>query len=115
MPADNPHQILEDALGDTTGVYVVAGEDVEAYYAHLRASIKASFINPLCVLATIMEPGFPNRATGSVISGICLAHNAGYWLVYEPEERQFYCFWGSSPESLGAHGVYGSPLYCWSA
>jgi hypothetical protein len=35
--------------------------------------------------------------------------------VYQPSENRFLCFWGTSPESLGAHGVVGNPLYCWSA
>lgn len=62
-----------------------------------------------------MPPGFPRTAVGSSISGQCVAHNAGYWLVYQPEQDRFYCFWGTDRNNLGAHGVFGSPLYCWSA
>jgi hypothetical protein len=35
--------------------------------------------------------------------------------VYQRAQDRFYCFWGESPSNLGAHGVSGSPLYCWSA
>jgi hypothetical protein len=35
--------------------------------------------------------------------------------VYQPESDCFYCFWGTDLAALGAHGVFGSPLYCWSA
>ena len=62
-----------------------------------------------------MPPGFPGARVGSVISGQCVAHRAGYWLVYQSEHDCFYCFWGSDSSNLGAHGVFGQPLYCWPA
>jgi len=115
MSREDLYRILEVALSDTAGVYVGQGQDAEAYYSQLRADIAASLCEPIHVSAIVMEPGFSGLAIGDFISGICLAHKAGYWLVYQPEQHQFYCFWGESPASLGSHGVYGTPLYCWSA
>lgn len=106
---------LESALADTTGVYVNSGVNAESYYASLASDIRAHICSPFPLSATVMPPGFPDAAVGSVISGQCVAHNAGYWLVYQPEQDRFCCFWGSSRSTLGAHGVFGSPLYCWSA
>jgi hypothetical protein len=106
---------LEAALSDTSGVYVNSGVDAESYFTELANSIRSSVCEPFDVSATVMPPGFPDTALGNVISGQCIAHRAGYWLVYQPEQDRFYCFWGESPSNLGAHGVFGSPLYCWSA
>lgn len=116
MPMANPLlNKLEAALADTAEVYVNAGVDAESYLAELANSIRSKVCEPFLVSATVMPPGFPDAALGDVISGLCLAHEAGYWLVYQPEMDRYYCFWGESPSNLGAHGVFGSPLYCWSA
>ena len=106
---------LEEALADTSDVYVATGVDPEAYIADLATDIRAHSCAPFPLTATVMAPGFPDREVGSAISGQCLAHRAGYWLVYQPDQDQFYCFWGTDRANLGAHGVVGSPLYCWSA
>lgn len=107
--------ILEARLGETTGVYVNAGVDAEAYYGGLRSSIRESLCDPFLVNAKVMPPGFEGHDEGAELAGYCLAHKAGYWLVYRPEDAAFYCFWGATASTLGAHGVTGSPLYCWSA
>lgn len=111
----SPIEILEAALSDTSGVYVNAGVDEKAYFAGLAVDIRSHECKPFQVSAVVQSPGFPDASEGSVISGICVAHHAGYWLVYQPEQELFYCFWGTDPESLGAHGIFGNPLYCWSA
>ena len=106
---------LEAALSDTSGVYVNSGVDAERYFDELRCSIRSSVCEPFLVSARVMPPGFPDMVLGEVISGQCIAHQDGYWLVYQRAQDRFYCFWGESPSNLGAHGVSGSPLYCWSA
>lgn len=106
---------LEASIHDTTDVYIVQGTDAERYVADLITDIRAHICEPFPVSATVMEPGFPDADPGSTVSGLCIAHDAGYWLVYSPEQDRFYCFWGHNPQTLGAHGVFGSPLGCWSA
>jgi len=106
---------LEASLSDTTDVYINRGIDAEGYIAGLVSDIRAHICEPFPVSATVMEPGFPDAAPGSIVSGLCIAHRAGYWLVYSVERDRFYCFWGHDPENLGAHGIFGSPLSCWSA
>ncbi len=115
VPEHSPWERLEAALDDGTGVYVPKGEDEVAYFLRLATSIRSHRCEPFTVHAAVMAPGFPDAELGDVIAGLCLAHRDGYWLVYQPEQDRFCCFWGSNPEMLGAHGVYGSPLYCWSA
>lgn len=106
---------LERALSDPTGVYIGPGVDADTYLAGLASDVRAHICPPFPVSATVMPPGFPDAQVGSVISGQCVAHRVGYWLVYQPEHDYFYCFWGSDSSNLGAHGVFGQPLYCWSA
>ena len=104
---------LEAALSDTSGIIVPQGEDEGAYFERLRSSIREHATGAEMVSATVMAPGFAHRELGSRISGWLLARSEGYWLVYEPDEDQYYCFWGADADSLGAHGVCGNPLYCW--
>ncbi|NIJ93511.1 hypothetical protein FHT12_002208 [Xanthomonas campestris] len=106
---------LEAELSDTTDVYVNYDVDAKSYFAGLTDSIRHNVCKPFPVSDTVMAPGFPDIALGQVISGQCVAHQAGYWLVYQPEQNLFYCFWGESASNLGAHGVFGSPLHYWSA
>ena len=106
---------LEQALSDSTGVYIGRDVDAEAYLADLASDIWAHICKPFEASATVMPPGFPDAALGAVVSGQCVAHKAGYWLVYQPDLDRFCCFWGESRGNLGAHGVFGQPLYCWSA
>ena len=113
--SDSLLEKLEAALADTSGVYVNDGIDAQSYFSGLVSNIRAHICTPFPLSATVMPPGFPSVSVGSNISGQCVAHNSGYWLVYQPEQDQFYCFWGTDQSNLGAHGVFGSPLYCWSA
>lgn len=107
--------ILESRLNDTTGVYVQEGADEVAYIASLAQSIRDCLCEPFLVSAKVMPPGFYEHADNEILSGYCIAHRAGYWLVYHPQLDRFYCFWGQDTSNLGAHGIAGSPLYCWSA
>jgi hypothetical protein len=113
--AMSPLEKLESALVDTDGVYVGAQQNAEEYLAALRSDIRAHVCEPFRVSAIVMTPGFPDVPTGGVLTGQCVAFREDYWLVYESEKDRFFCFWGTDKNDLGAHGVYGSPLYCWSA
>ena len=104
---------LEDGCQD---VYVNAGVDESQYLAALEASLREHLCEPYEVTAVIEAPGFPFAEAGQRISATCIAeHPQGYWLVYQEAERRFLCFWGKDKADLGAFGVFGSPLYCWSA
>lgn len=111
----SPLDRLENALPDTVDVFIASGVDPETYLADLTNDIRRNVCEPFPVTATVVDPGFPDAATGSKISGLCVARKAGYWLVYQPSHDRFCCFWGESQSNLGAPGVFGSPLYCWSA
>ena len=115
MDIDDLHARLEAALSDTSDVYVSDDADAESYFADLAADIRRHKCPPFQVSAVVLPPGFPDMPAGSSITGWCLAQRDGYWLTYRPEDDRFYCFWGSRRDALGAHGVMGSPLYCWSA
>ena len=106
---------LETSLHGTSDVFISRSVDAHDYLAGLTANLRANICEPFVARAIVMPPGFPDISIGSTISGMCLAHRDGYWLVYRPEKDRFYCFWGADPSNLGAHGVIGSPLYCWSA
>ena len=108
---------LNAALAQTSDVYVNAGVDENEYFERLRRSIRQHQCEPYLLSATVMPPAFPGIEPGRTITGYCVAKNekAGYWLIYSPDADIFYCFWGTSESNLGAHGVLGSPLYCWSA
>jgi hypothetical protein len=104
------------ALADATGVYIHNDANKDSQIQNLVADIRSCQCYPFQLSATVMSPGFPGMVDGDTITGWCVAKTAsGYWLVYQPEQDMFYCFWGTNPDNLGAHGVYGSPLYCWSA
>lgn len=115
MSGTSPIEKLEAALSETSDVYVNAGVDKASYFAGLADSIRRHLCEPFQVTAEVMPPGFEDEKVGSTISGLCVARSAGYWLVYRPEQDRFYCFWGTDAAHLGAHGISGSPLYCWSA
>ena len=106
---------LEVAFMDTSDVYVSPGVDRDKYFSELIADIRSHICDPFEVSAEIMPPGFPDNDMGGTITGLCVAKRDGYWLIYHPEGDCFYCFWGQEPDALGAHGVFGSPLYCWTA
>jgi hypothetical protein len=110
----NPYwENLEAALSDTSGIIVPRGKDEARYFESLRSSIRSHATAAEKVSATVVEPGFRHRQLGSRITGYLLARSGGYWLVFEPDEGEYYCFWGPDADSLGAYGVCGNPLYCW--
>ena len=104
---------LEVDLADTSGIIVPKDEDEAAYFERLRMGIRQHATAADRVSATVVEPGFRHRELGTKISGFLLAMSEGYWLVFEPDEREYYCFWGCDRNNLGAYGVCGNPLYCW--
>jgi hypothetical protein len=106
---------LEQAMTDTSDVFIGRDIDAEEYLSGLANDLRAHVCAPFAISAKVMAPGFPGMAIGDIISGQCVAHRLGYWLVYQPELDRFTCFWGESQSNLGARGVFGSPLYCWSA
>ncbi len=112
----NPYwKQLEVDLYDESGIIVPKGEEETVYFERLRSSIREHATSPEWISATVVEPGFSHRELGSKVSGHLLAKSEGYWLVFDPEEREYYCFWGNDSNNLGAHGVCGNPLYCWWA
>ncbi|WP_124449652.1 hypothetical protein [Paucibacter sp. KBW04] len=111
---------LEQAMASEPPVIVPHGRDPEAYFEELRRSIRENATADRLVSAVVVEPGFSHRSIGSIITGHLLASSAvngqvGYWLVYEAEEDEYYCFWGNDVDSLAAYGVVGNPIYCWWA
>lgn len=108
-------EILESRLADGTGVYVPDAMDPVVYFSELAEDIKRNACEPFQLSATAMAPGFPHVSDGERISGFCAAKSDGYWLVYRPQDDMFYAFWGLDKENLGAPGIFGPPLYCWSA
>lgn len=104
--------VIEAALSKE-GQHIYAPPNTSA--SAVEASLRAHICEPFEIKAKVMPPGFPFAEVGDTVSGMCIAQNAGYWLVYQVEEEHFLCFWGESTTHLGAHGVYGNPLYCWSA
>jgi hypothetical protein len=107
---------LVHALNFTDQIIIPIGVDEKSYLADLRTSlISARLDSPEWVTAVVESPGFANRQNGELIGGYLLAESDGYWLVYAPDDGQYYCFWGVSKDCLGAHGIVGHPLYCWWA
>lgn len=109
--------VLNSALAEgCSDVYVNAGVDEHQYLSALEVNLRAHLCEPYEVSAEIEPPGFPFAEVGKRLVATCIAeHPQGYWLVYQEAERRFLCFWGKDKTNLGAFGVFGSPLYCWSA
>lgn len=107
--------LLESRLADVSDVYIDAGVSSSGYLEGLANDIRRNECRPFELSAMVMAPGIPGFDDGEEISGMCVAKGGGRWLVYRAQEDLFYAFWGVRPEQLGAHGIFGSPLYCWSA
>ncbi|MCA6215073.1 hypothetical protein KGA65_00840 [Ideonella sp. B7] len=106
---------LEAAISNRDDVFVSASANADEYFESLERDLRSSLCEPFSVSAQVMAPGFPFAEVGESIEGFCIAHARGYWLVYQPAEERFLCFWGESASNLGAHGVFGTPLGCWAA
>lgn len=106
---------LESRLSKGTGVYVNEQVDSTAYLSGLAENVRTCECAPFEISAIVMPPGLPGFTEGEKITGFCVARSDGRWLVYRPEDDTFYAFWGVCQNDLGAHGVFGTPLYCWSA
>jgi len=106
---------LEESLSDTSGVYIPPGTDKDLYFSEPREDIISHKCDPFPISAKVSPPAFPDIEAGNKIDGVCVAHKDGYWLAYNSEKDIFFCFWGSDAEHLSAPGIFGSPLYCWTA
>jgi hypothetical protein len=115
MASFDPLARLDAQISDVSDVYVGAGQDAESYIAGLEQALREAVCAPFLVTAKVDEPGFPDANVGDTITGQCVAHSEGYWLIYQSEKDRFMCFWGADVDSLGAPGIFGSPLGCWSA
>lgn len=115
MVSFDPLERFNAQMSDTSDVYVGAGWDAESYLAGLEIGLRDAVCLPFAVSAIVDEPGFPDTNVGDKIAGQCVAHADGYWLIYQPEKDRFLCFWGTDVENLGAPGIFGSPLGCWSS
>src|ERR1043165_224961 len=96
---------LEAALADSSEVYIPKGVDRAAYVAGIADSIRKNRCAPFPLAAVVTDPGFPDLAVGETISGTCVAHYQGRWLVYEELRGRFLCFWGTDRGNLGAPGI----------
>ena len=108
-------RILENNFSHTDDVFIGKNKNEREYIENAIKSIRAAKCAPFVLRARVVEPGFFEKAIGDIVEGYCLAQEKDYWLVYEPREKTFYCFWGTSIENLEAHGVCGNALYCWTA
>lgn len=108
-------KILQSRLYDGTGVYVQGGVEAEAYFARIAERILNHICEPYPVSAEVVDPGFPHLVNGERIEAICVAESVGRRLVYRSDDDLFYAFWGTNVDDLEAPGIYGGPLYCWSA
>jgi len=115
MVSFDPLVRLDAQMSDVADVYVGAGWDAESYIAGLEQALREAVCSPFVVTAKVDEPGFPDANIGDTITGHCVAHSEGYWLIYQPEKDRFLCFWGTDADNLGAPGISGSPLGCWSS
>jgi hypothetical protein len=105
-PQLNPYwEKLEIAMESDPPVIVPKGRDEKEYFEGLRASIRECATPAIQVTAAVMEPGFEGKELGSAIAGYLLAKSldpVGYWLVYQPDENDYSCFWGLDESHLGA-------------
>ena len=111
----DPLARLKARMSDISDVYVSPSWNAESYIAGLENEVREAICAPFPVHAKVEEPGFPDAKVGDTITGQCVAHSDGYWLVYQSDRDEFLCFWGPDVDNLGAPGISGSPLYCWSA
>ncbi|WP_155908499.1 hypothetical protein [Asticcacaulis sp. YBE204] len=111
----DPIERLKAQIHDVSDVYIGTGWDAESYIAGLESSLLEAVCQPFAVTAKIAEPGLPDAQVGEVVSGECVAHSNGYWLIYQPKNDRFVCFWGTCIDNLSAPGIFGSPLGCWSS
>lgn len=113
MNKNQLRKILEESFNDTEMVFTSHVSDPDEYIKNAIKSIRDSACDPFVVKAFVKDPGFEGKSIGDAVQGYCVAKSRGYWLVYQPEDEVFYCFWGESEENLGAHGVIGGALECW--
>lgn len=106
---------FEEEISSTDDVFVSKHQNTSAYLTDLETGLRASMCAPFKISARVTEAGFEGVDLGDTISGTCIAEANGYWLVYQPEWDSFVVFWGTQKDHLGAPGIEGSPLACWSS
>jgi hypothetical protein len=106
---------LESMIGDTDDVFVSRHENRVEYLRRLEEGLRKSLCEPFELRAQVTEIGINGFAVGDRITGTCVAEANGYWLAYFADHDNFVIFWGADKEDLGAPGIEGSPLACWSA
>ncbi|MGM3213473.1 hypothetical protein ACS229_27510, partial [Klebsiella pneumoniae] len=74
--------LLESRLADGADVYVDAGVSPSEYLEELANDIRRNACQPFELSAVVMAPGIPGFDDGEVISGMCVAKDAGRWLMY---------------------------------
>jgi hypothetical protein len=106
---------FEEAIRETDDVFVSRHENRKEHLLRLESGLRESLCEPFELNAKVTEPGIEGFEVGASISGMCIAEAGGYWLVYDLKRDTFVIFWGTQKENLGAPGIEGSPLACWSA
>lgn len=106
---------FEEAIRETDDVFVSRHQNREEYLVGLETGLRDSLCHPFELSAKVTEPGLEGLKEGSLVSGMCIAASNGYWLVYSPDRDTFLIFWGMQKDMLGAPGIEGSPLACWSS
>lgn len=115
MPSNYAIQRLEELIGSSQDVFVSKHESRDEYLQRLEEGLRDSLCEPFELSAQVTQLGIEGLVVGDRITGICVAEANGYWLVYSHKHDNFVIFWGTRKENLGAPGIEGSPLACWSA
>lgn|GEM_PF-703503 len=109
-------QALENMMSEVTGASVARSGHEAVSYKRFEESIRENVTEPFPLTAVVTASDFDDEVPGSVISGICVAHEvSGRWLVFSPEKLCFYQFQGTDRARLCAPGIAGSPIYCWAS
>lgn len=106
---------LKERILDASGVYIPPGMDEANFISTIVDDIRSNMHEPYDISAKVVPPAFPGKKVGDLVRGQCVANRGGYWLVYDKADDVFYCFWGSDINNLTAPGIFGSPIYCWTA
>ena len=115
MSSNYAIQRFEELIGNSQDVFVSKHENRDQYLQRLEKGLRDSLCEPFELSAQVSELGIDGFDIGDRITGTCVAKSNGYWLVYSHRHDSFVIFWGTQKEKLGAPGIEGSPLACWSA
>lgn len=115
MSSNYAIQRFEEQIGRSHDVFISKQESRDEYLHRLEEGLRDSLCEPFELSAQVTQLGIDGFVVGDRISGTCVAESNGYWLVYSHRHDSFVIFWGTEKENLGAPGIEGSPLACWSA